>query len=136
MRFIKEIRLDSGMTQKEFAERFGIPLSTLRKWEQGYAKPASYFVELLDKSLPGNSDCSEKIVASNGNIYYFNAEKKIFSDNNGTNIPIDVDISGVNRSNLGLYLNDLFGDYYRIREKFKHDCILDVKENITWTEWE
>ncbi|MDY6324390.1 MAG: helix-turn-helix domain-containing protein [Catonella sp.] len=136
MRFVKEIRLDSGMTQKDFAERFGIPLSTLRKWEQGEAKPAPYFVKLLDKSIPGNSDNRIKIASGNSIVYYFDKERKIFSDSKGTDIPLDVNISGVNEKNLGLYLNDLFEGYYKITEKFKRDCELDVKENITWIDWE
>ena len=33
-------------------------------------------------------------------------------------------------------VNDLFEGYYKITEKFKRDCELDVKENITWIDWE
>jgi putative transcriptional regulator len=36
---VKIIRRASGLTQEEFAERFRIPLGTLRDWEQGRATP-------------------------------------------------------------------------------------------------
>ena len=35
----KIIRRALGLTQEEFATRFGIPLGTLRDWEQGAAEP-------------------------------------------------------------------------------------------------
>ena len=44
---IKELRDSTGMTQKEFASRYGIPISTLRKWEQGESSPAPYVAALL-----------------------------------------------------------------------------------------
>lgn len=33
------IRRALGLTQQEFAKRFGIPLGTLRDWEQGASEP-------------------------------------------------------------------------------------------------
>lgn len=35
----KLIRRALGLTQEEFATRFGIPLGTLRDWEQGASEP-------------------------------------------------------------------------------------------------
>lgn len=35
----KIIRRALGLTQEEFSSRFGIPLGTLRDWEQGAAEP-------------------------------------------------------------------------------------------------
>lgn len=48
---IKELRNKTGMSQREFAAQYGIPLSTLRKWEQGEAKPATYVVNLIADKL-------------------------------------------------------------------------------------
>lgn len=36
---VAEIRKKSGLTQRDFANTFLIPLSTLRKWEQGQRVP-------------------------------------------------------------------------------------------------
>lgn len=44
---IKELRKELKMTQKEFAERFNIPLRTIQKWEQHDSEPASYLIELI-----------------------------------------------------------------------------------------
>ena len=58
---IKELRESTGLTQKAFAEMYGIPISTLRKWEQGEASPAAYVVNLLARTLPStNSSLQNK----------------------------------------------------------------------------
>ena len=36
---VKELRRRLGMTQAEFAEAFGLPVGTLRDWEQGRSTP-------------------------------------------------------------------------------------------------
>jgi putative transcriptional regulator len=36
---IKALRRATGLTQEEFCVRFGIPLGTLRDWEQGRSEP-------------------------------------------------------------------------------------------------
>ena len=49
---IKELRESTGMTQIAFSEAYGIPVSTLRKWEQKEAAPAPYVINLLARALP------------------------------------------------------------------------------------
>lgn len=44
---IKELRNQMHLTQKEFADRFRININTLRAWEQGKRKPASYVLEYI-----------------------------------------------------------------------------------------
>ena len=46
---IKEIRQLTNLSQKKFCEKYGIPLQTLCKWEQGYRNPTSYEIEWLEK---------------------------------------------------------------------------------------
>lgn len=36
---VKRARLRAGLSQQKFAETYGIPLGTLRDWEQGRSKP-------------------------------------------------------------------------------------------------
>lgn len=36
---VKTVRRSLGLTQEEFAARYGIPLGTLRDWEQGRTEP-------------------------------------------------------------------------------------------------
>ena len=44
---IKDIRTMVKMTQREFSSHFGIPIGTLRNWEQGIAQPPSYVFQMI-----------------------------------------------------------------------------------------
>ena len=44
---IQEFRKRANMSQRQFASYFGIPLGTLRNWEQGIAKPPEYVLSML-----------------------------------------------------------------------------------------
>lgn len=49
---IKKIRTQIGMSQREFSERFGIPVDTIQHWEQGRREPdraAMAFYQVLSK---------------------------------------------------------------------------------------
>ena len=48
---IKELRTKSGMTQKAFAEYFGIPKRTLEEWEGDRRKCADYLLNLMQYKL-------------------------------------------------------------------------------------
>ena len=50
---IRELRDKTGLTQKKFAETYGIPLSTLQKWEQAVMTPPDYVINLLARIIPG-----------------------------------------------------------------------------------
>lgn len=45
---IKEIRQLTNLSQRKFCEKYGIPLQTLCKWEQGHRTCSDYVVELLE----------------------------------------------------------------------------------------
>ncbi len=48
---IKSMRVDTGLTQRQASAVLGVPLSTLRKWEQGVAVPPSYVAEMVEREL-------------------------------------------------------------------------------------
>ena len=48
---IKDMRFGLGLTQKEFAKRFNIPVRTLQKWEQGSARPPIYVPQLIQRVI-------------------------------------------------------------------------------------
>ena len=48
---ISELRHLAGMSQRAFAEYFGIPVGTLRNWEQGIAKPPEYLFSMIFQSI-------------------------------------------------------------------------------------
>ena len=48
---IKELRFHTGLSQSKFAAMFGIPVSTLKDWEQERRTPPSYVVNMIKKIL-------------------------------------------------------------------------------------
>ena len=54
MNDIKSLRKAAGMTQREFAEYFSIPLRTLQGWESGRFAPPPYLLPLLEYKLIGD----------------------------------------------------------------------------------
>lgn len=47
----RELRRASGMTQREFAKYFGIPVRTIEDWDAGKAACASYLLSLIEYKL-------------------------------------------------------------------------------------
>ena len=48
---IKELRTAAKMTQKAFAEYFGIPKRTIEDWETERRTPTAYVLELIEYKL-------------------------------------------------------------------------------------
>lgn len=130
---IKELREMTGMTQKAFAQMYGIPLSTLRKWEQGEASPAPYVLRLIAGTLPSTKDTLQKIQGIDGSVYYYDANKQTVADRKGNTIKIQETLEGVKTQNLALYLQELFEGFYEIQQKFNRDCRFDKEDDILWT---
>ena len=130
---IKELRYLTGMTQREFALRYQIPVSTLRKWEQGEASPAKYFISLLTAAIPGADTHMQKIESKDGKIFYYDRVRQMVYDEQGNGIAVEEDLNEVKISNLTIYLEDLFDAFYKIKDKFSRDCRLDKNDDIIWT---
>ena len=47
----KELRQQSGMTQRQFADYFGIPKRTIENWEAGVNKCPEYLLDLMKYKL-------------------------------------------------------------------------------------
>ena len=47
----KELRKQSGMTQQQFADYFGIPKRTIENWEAGVNKCPKYLLDLMKYKL-------------------------------------------------------------------------------------
>ena len=130
---IRELRASTGLTQKAFSDKYGIPLSTLRKWEQGESSPAPYVVQLLARSLPGTSSGYQTISGKDGTLYYYDKKQSCVLDVYGNRIFIQENLDGVKEQNLPIYLQDLFERFYEIQDRFNQDCRYDKEDDIIWT---
>lgn len=64
---IKEIRKLTLLSQKEFAEKYNIPIYTLKKWELDASDPnhrncPEYVKQLLEKAVRTDSSISEFVL--------------------------------------------------------------------------
>lgn len=48
---IRQARLKKGMSQREFADRIGMPLRTLENWEAGIRQPSPWVARLILKEI-------------------------------------------------------------------------------------
>lgn len=129
---IKEMRYITGLTQKEFASKFDIPLGTLRRWEYGESVPAPYIVKLIARELAIDKEYLTKIFDDKGNTFFYDACAGYVMDVKGVKIYIGEKLSGVKEKNLIIYIKELFANYYDIVDKFNEDCRLDKAEEIIW----
>lgn len=128
---IKLLREKTKMTQRQFANTFNIPLSTLRKWEQGESNPAPYLVKLISRLINiNNSDL--QLIKSNTRDYYYDSINNIVYDSYSNGIKIKYDLNKINKHNICIYLDKLFDKYYIIQDSFNKDCEYDLKEDIIW----
>lgn len=130
---IKELRELTGLTQKEFALSRGIPLSTLRKWEQGESRPADYVIKMLAAAIPGAHITLRKIIGSGDRCFYYDKNNSTVLDAAGNAIKITESLEGVKEKNLAIYLEQLFDDLYAIQDRFNQDCRFDKSEDIIWS---
>lgn len=130
---VKEIRELTGMSQKQFAETYGIPLSTLQNWEQGMNSPAPYVINLLARTLPSMNSALKEFRGKKGCSYYYDRNQKCVLDIKGNRIYIAEDLEEIKEQNLRLYLDDLFETFYEAQEKFNRDCRYDKEEDILWS---
>lgn len=129
---IKEIREATGMSQKAFAATYGIPVSTLRNWEQGTNSPAPYVVSLLARTLPCMNPTLKEIPGKGSRTYYYDKNQSCVLDIYGNRIYVKEKLDEIKEQNLSLYLDDLFKELYEIQDKFDRDCWYDKKEDILW----
>ena len=129
---IRELRVNSGMSQREFAANFNIPVSTLRKWEHGDAKPADYIVELIARQLPNREKDYMKIECDDGRCYFVDKVGRAVEDQKGNRISFRESFDGVKHENLKVYIEELFEAFYQAQHQFDRDLYHDRKFDAIW----
>lgn len=51
MNGVRALRKKCGMSQKEFAKFFQVPIGTVRNWDQGVSKCPPYVIKLMVEKL-------------------------------------------------------------------------------------
>ena len=130
---LKTIRENIGLTQAQVSEITGVPVKTLRNWEQEIRKPSEWTMDLvIDKILSTevnrNVDLNDDGDDENSILSFSTIKNEVI------NIAKDFDISKVYLfgsyvkgdalplSDIDLYMeSDIFGlDYYGVVERFRN----------------
>jgi predicted nucleotidyltransferase len=75
---LKTVRENLGLTQSETSELIGIPLSTLRNWEQGTRQPSEWALDLLiDKMLRDSGENRKSVDESTGVLSFLTIKKTV-----------------------------------------------------------
>jgi DNA-binding transcriptional regulator YiaG len=61
-KLIRDIRLNLGLSQEEFASLIGVTFSTVNRWENGHAKPSRLAAKNLEKQLLEMGDCGKELL--------------------------------------------------------------------------
>ena len=75
---LKKIRENLTMTQADVSALIGVPLSTIRNWEQGKRNPPSWTLNLLiDRMMKERNEANETIDESSGVLSFMTIKKSI-----------------------------------------------------------
>lgn len=75
---IKTIRQNVGLTQKELSNRVGVPVNTIRNWEQELRKPSEWTLNLLiDRILRERTETLSPVDESRGVLSFLTIKRTV-----------------------------------------------------------
>lgn len=132
---IKELRACTGLSQRDFAAGYNIPLKTLQHWEAGDSQPAPYLLTLLAKAIPGSAENSFMKICYKKETYFYDEATKTFYDQKGNSFICKKSLEGVKMPNLALFLHSTFKAIYDEIRLFESDLKSEENSDILWEEF-
>ena len=68
---IKELRIQTGLSQSKFAHMFDIPVSTLKDWEHERRNPPAYVINMIRTILEMRG-----VIINDNSIIFVKSEEK------------------------------------------------------------
>ncbi len=62
-KLIRELRLEAGLTQEQFAAQLGVTLSSMNRWENGRSKPLPLAMQKIWQCLEQMGDRGQELLA-------------------------------------------------------------------------
>lgn len=62
-KLIRGLRLETGLTQEQFAAHIGVTYSTINRWENGRGKPSPLAMQKIEVLLNSMSDRGKDLLA-------------------------------------------------------------------------
>ena len=116
---LKILRETTGLSRKDFAESFGIPLRTVEDWEAGRRKMPDYLLRLMVYKIKIDHWQKEDSITEKGKDATGNVS--IICDAEGKKIVLINDIRfksrrGIDWNDVETYLKEYIGKYFEIAE--------------------
>ena len=139
---LKVLRTNTGFTQEEIAHITGIPVKTIRNWEQNIRKPSEWTMNLvIDRILREKNENLQIVDENSGVISFLSIKKKIeevvndYSVNRVYLFGSYAKGEASEKSDIDLFMeSDLHGlEYYKLIEKLrvKLNKKVEVLSNLT-----
>ena len=61
-RLIRDLRLEIGITQEQFAAELGVVYPTVNRWENGHAQPSPLAIKQIQKMLQDLGERGEELL--------------------------------------------------------------------------
>jgi transcriptional regulator with XRE-family HTH domain len=62
-KLVRSLRLETGLTQEQFAAQLGVTFPTINRWENNRAKPSPLAVEKIEKMVRRLGDRGQQMLA-------------------------------------------------------------------------
>ncbi len=87
MNSIKQIRLNMNMTQEEVSKLIGVPVKSIRNWEQEIRKPSQWTIDLIiDRLLREKNEKVQTVDETTGILSFLSIKKAIHEVANHYNV--------------------------------------------------
>ena len=63
-KLVRELRLENGLTQEQFAALLGITYSSMNRWENGHTKPSPLAMQKIEGMLQQMGDRGQNLLAA------------------------------------------------------------------------
>ena len=63
-KLIRELRLENGLTQEQFAAALGVTYSSMNRWENGHTKPSPLAIQKIEGMLRQMGDRGQNLLAA------------------------------------------------------------------------
>ena len=131
---IRDIRKMTGLSQREFANKYSIPLPTLQHWERDFTQPPKYFLQLIEESVCADQKETLCFKGKYGETYMYSPDNNTIMNETGDKLYITDLFNDVKLENAGLYLSELFDSIKQAKDLFSIECKEDIRNDIIWME--
>lgn len=119
MNHLKQLREETGMNRRQFADFFCIPLRTVEDWEAGKRNMPEYLMRLIAYKV--KLECIDAVSMQSGRFLEKGRNINIINDENGNSIVIinDIRFKGkqhINWEEVEVYIKEYVGCCYEIIE--------------------